>query len=475
MIRRRILLGVLFAVLFALGWWVGRGRAAGGGLYSNLDLFVEVLHAVQTSYVDDVEPGTLVSGGLRGMLRGLDPWSEYLDDDEWKGFQNALSGEFDGIGLFVDSRDGWPVVIAPVEGSPAWQAGIEAGDVITRVDGHSTWAHGPPELASRLRGEAGTSVTLGILRGEESREREFTVRRERVEVPAVRNVTVMPGGVGYLRLAAFNERAAADVRAALESLRREGARSLVVDLRGNPGGLVDQAVEVAGAFLPAGALVTYTEGRQASDARRLVVAREARPVGWPMAVLVDEGSASAAEIVAGALQDLDRALVVGETTYGKGTVQSVFPLRNGAGAIKLTTAHYHTPLGRSIHRPAASPDFEDDEAMAPEDEPGAPVADSVAADSAAHPAYRTKAGRVVHGGGGIAPDLEARTDSLPPAGDLAAARVALAGDAAFARAAAVLRRAKSPADVFALAGPAAAPAPRPRAARPAPHPVPGQR
>ena len=472
MIRRRILSGVLLTVLFALGWWVGRGRAA-GGLYSSLDLFVEVLHAVQTNYVDEVETGPLVAGGLRGMLRGLDPSSEYLDEKEWGGLKTSLEGEIEGVGVFVDWHEGWPVVIAPLEGSPAWRAGIEAGDVIIRVDGKSTWGLGPPELAGHMRGPAGTSVTLAVVRGDETREREIGVTRDRVEIPAVRNAFLMPDGVGYLRLAAFNEKATAQVHAAIDSLRLDGARSLVVDLRGNPGGLVDQAVGVAGAFLPAGALVTYTQGRRAEDARKLLAPKGAAPVGWPMAVLVDGGTASAAEILAGALQDLDRALVVGTTTFGKGTVQNLFPLRNGAGSVKLTTARYHTPSGRSIHRlqAASAPDDEAAEA----DDPGTAAADSASADSAARPAFRTRAGRLVHGGGGIAPDVQAHADSLPPARSPAAAREALAHDAVFQRAADALRRAKSPADVFAAAGPAAAPPARPRVPTPSPHGTPGPR
>lgn len=474
MIRRRILLGVLLAVLFTLGWWAGRGRAA-GGLYANLDLFVEVLHAVQTNYVDEPDPAHLIEGGLRGMLRALDPSSEFIDAADWKARQAAAGDEFDGTGLYVDSQDGWPVVIAPLEGSPAWRAGLAEGDVITRLDGHSTWGLGPPEMAARLRGAPGSTVVLSVIHGTEAHERELKLTRERFRVAPVRNALVMPDGVGYLRLAAFDERASGQVRAALDTLRRAGARSLVLDLRGNPGGLVEQAVAVAGSFLPAGSVVTFTAGRTSADARQLRTPKGIARVAWPMAVLVDGGTASAAEILAGALQDLDRALVVGSRTYGSGAVQSLFPLRGGEGAVRLTTARYHTPSGRTVSRPAPEAASDDPEAADDEEGPLPSGPDSAAADSAGRPLFRTSAGRTVRGGGGVVPDLVARADSLPPAAGPAAVRVALAADAAFQRAAGVLRRAKNPADVFAFSASESEPAPAPRTRRPAPHAPAGSR
>jgi len=232
---------------------------------------------------------------------------------------------------------------------------------------------------------------------------------------------------------------------------------------------VDQAVGVAGAFLPPGALVTFTEGRRADNTQKLLVAKDSKPVSWPMAVLVDGGSASASEILAGALQDLDRALVVGVNSYGKGTVQSIIPLRNRAGAIKLTTAYYHTPSGRSIHRkpPGTDDEGDDEEAdVAPADSSAA-----AAADTAARPAFKTRAGRKVYGGGGISPDLEVKADSLAASRTVAVTPATLAHDPVFQSAADVLRRAKAPADVFAFAAANRAPAPakRPAAKPAAPH------
>lgn len=464
MIRRRVLLGALFVVLFALGWWAGRGRAA-GDLYANLDLFVEVLHAVQTAYVDEVEPKPLVEGAMNGMLHSLDAWSGYYDQKSWDGLAAGLDGEIDGVGVWLDGHEGWPVVIAAVDGSPAAQAGLAAGDVISAVDGRSTWNLSLAELGERLGGAEGGTVRLKLVRKDGDAEREVTVTRARFEVPAVRDVRVLDGGVGYLRVSLFSARAAAGVRGALDTLRARGARSVIVDLRGNPGGLVDQAVAAAGSFVAPGATIATTRGRRAADARTLATPKGGAPVAWPMAVLVDAGTASAAEILAGALQDLDRALVVGGNTYGKGAVQQRFPLRNGAGGITLTTAWYATPSGRSLHRATPGADEADDA----EDEDGPAPADSGVAAPAdtPRPVFKTRAGRIVTGGGGVVPDLVAVADSTAAPGS----RPAPERDPVVLRAAEVLRRARTAADVFAAAAPVpGAPAPpRPDVRKLAPH------
>lgn len=411
MIRRRVLLAVLLAALFLAGWSAGRGQAA-GRLYGHFDLLVEVLQAVRANYVDPVEPEKIVGGAMNGMLRDLDPYSQYLDPQAYEATRTSIEGAFDGIGAYVDTRDGYPSVIAPIEGTPAWEAGLLPGDLVVKVDGHPTWGLGLDAFAARLRGEPGSTVTLSVFRTGEADAHEVTLTRRRVVTKAVPFALIVAPGVGYLRLASFTDRAADETRAALDSLRSVGARSLVLDLRGNPGGLVQRAVDVAGLFLPRGALITRTQGRTRESEQRHAAAA-ARPVlDWPLAVLVDAGSASAAEIVAGALQDHDRALVLGATSFGKASVQSFFPLRGGDGALKLTTAHYLTPSGRSIHRvrAAAGPHegAEDDDAALDEEAPATP-------DSAPAIEYRTDAGRLVKGGGGIAPDIAVAADSLPPA------------------------------------------------------------
>jgi len=449
--RRRVVIGGVLGALFALGWWAGATRAS-SGLYSGLDLFIEVLHTVQANYVDAVDTGKLVTGAMRGVTRALDPWSRYLDGDEFRATRGVIQGSFDGIGATVDQRGGWPVVVAPIEGSPAWKAGLEPGDVITKVDGHSTFGLSPDEMGAKLRGAPATMVTLTIERGDD--EQELKLQREKVVVKNVPYAFLAAPGVGYVRLAHFSTHASADVAAACDTLRTQGARALLLDLRGNPGGTFDEAVAIASQFLPNGVTVVSTKGRAAGSDQVYKSTRTRPELTWPLAVLVDGGSASASEIVAGALQDHDRAVLVGDTTFGKGVSQQIYPLRGSTAALQLTISHYFTPSGRSIHRlPATSADEGDDEEG---DTPPAPKSDSVAAKS-----FRTDAGRVVRGGGGLAPDVHIAADSAStrmrvlshhPGGLAGAAHESLEKDPVYLRALELVKKSSDARGVFAAAG-----------------------
>jgi carboxyl-terminal processing protease len=402
--RSHLIVAAFMVGLFLLGWRVGRSSSR--DLYANLDVFVEVLKRVQDHYVDQVEPSAMIEGAVEGMLKDLDPYSQYLNDRDFGTLQDQTRGSFSGIGVVVGIRDGFPTVISPIEGSPAWEAGLHSGDIIVAINGASSEGITVEDAAKQLRGPDGTSVQVTVRREGTEGEQDYSLDRREVVTKSVPYAFVVGKDLGYVRLAGFSETSGDEVHDALERLRRQGARRFVLDMRLNPGGLLSEAVGVAEQFVSKGNLVVSTRGRAKSQNQRYYASEGHADVRSPMVVLVDDGSASAAEIVAGALQDLDRALVVGRTTFGKGSVQSVFPLRGSQAALKLTTALYFTPAGRSIHRAAHAENVED----ADEDrEPGAD-ADS----AAARPIHHTVAGRIVYGGGGITPDVEVLSDTLPP-------------------------------------------------------------
>lgn len=410
MTRRIVLWTALLASLFAVGWWVGRSSAtAPSDVYRNLDVFVEVLQKVKQFYVDPVESQKLVDAGARGMLRELDPYSQLLDEKSWGNLKATTQGTFGGIGIVVTVRDNYPTVISPIEGGPAWGLGLRPGDVIVRIEDESSAGLSVEDIVSRLRGEPGTRVKITVRREGETEENDYTIERQIIVTRAVPYAFMVEGHVGYLRLANFSERSGSEVRSAVERLRREGATRLILDLRGNPGGLLDQAVDVVEQFVKPGTLVVYTRGRSKGQDQRYFSGEKQPLLDLPLVVLIDEGSASASEIVAGALQDLDRALILGENSFGKGSVQGVFPLRGRNAAIKLTTALYHTPSGRSIHQKERDHPLT---AVAEDEEAPAPV--PAPRDTAPPPRFKTASGRTVFGGGGIRPDVVVEPDSLPP-------------------------------------------------------------
>jgi len=323
--------------------------------YERLKVFTEVLSLIQANYVDETKPRDLIYGGIKGMLETLDPHSSFLPPDIFKEMQVETQGSFGGLGIEITVKDRQLTVVAPIEGTPADRAGLHPGDRIVKIDGDPTKDMTLIEAVKKLRGPKGTSVTLTILREESPGPFDLTLVREVIDVKSVR-AKDLGDGIAYIRISSFQERTGKDLLKAIEQFQKNGISALVLDLRNDPGGLLNQAVQVSDLFLDKGQLIVYTEGRIKNQDLRFSAEHGAQVPKVPMVVLVNGGSASASEIVAGALQDWKRALVLGTKTFGKGSVQTVIPLSDGSG-LRLTTAKYYTPKGRSIHGTGIVPDI----------------------------------------------------------------------------------------------------------------------
>ncbi|HXG15268.1 MAG TPA: S41 family peptidase [Calidithermus sp.] len=354
--KKAFVIGAMLVVLtLSLGGSVASKSADGGGTYEQLRLFTEVLSIVQNQYVDEVPPKELIYSAIKGTLRGLDPHSSFLDPDSYREMQVETSGSFGGLGIEITLRDDVLTVVAPIEGTPAHRAGLAPGDRIVKIDGLATKDMQLSDAVKRMRGKPGTKVTISVMREGWTEPRDFEIVREQIRVQSVR-AHDLGGGVGYLRIRQFQEQTGHDVEAALDRFAKNGTKALVLDLRNNPGGLLTSAVEVAEKFIDDGKLIVYTEGRVRNQNMRFSAHAKKAYTSLPMVVLVNQGSASASEIVAGALQDYGRAVLVGTQTFGKGSVQTIIPLSDGSG-LRLTTAKYFTPKGRSIHGKGITPDI----------------------------------------------------------------------------------------------------------------------
>ena len=349
--------GILgIALAFAAFWLAGRERAATDLPPEDAELLAEVLDRIQADYVEGTDDHELMSSAIRGMVGKLDPHSAFMDAGEFEDLKIATGGNYSGIGVEVTLESGTIIVISPIDGSPAARAGIRAGDRIVAVDDQAVEGAALADSVARIRGEPGTVVNLSIGRQSTAAPLEFAIERAVVSVHSVRYEMLEPG-YSYLRISQFSETTGPDIRQALGALQKQAAghlRGIVLDLRNNPGGVLDAAVEVSDAFLERGVIVT-AEGRAPEASFRMVAAAGDLARGARIAVLVNEGSASAAEIVASALRDNGRATLLGRKTFGKGSVQTVLPLTDGQ-ALKLTTSRYFTPSGVSIHERGIEPD-----------------------------------------------------------------------------------------------------------------------
>jgi carboxyl-terminal processing protease len=359
--ERRLHRGALIGVAVVAGLVFSGSSfkaATGSEAYIQLKLFTEVLSLVESNHVETVDRQKLIYGAIDGMLKELDPHTSFMTEEMYKEMQVDTRGEFGGLGITISKLDATLSVISPIEDTPAWSAGIKAGDKIFAVDGHPTKDMSIADAVKKMRGVPGTSVVLSIMREEFKEPKDFTIVRDIIKLKSVK-YRVIDDKVAYIRITSFQERTDIDLRAALQELwsRNPDLRGLILDLRNNPGGLLDQAVKVSGRFLEKGKLVVYTKGRKESNNSEFIVRKGGGRTDYPMVVLVNVGSASASEIVAGALQDWERAIVLGTPTFGKGSVQTVFSLDDGSG-LRLTTAKYYTPKGRSIQNTGIIPDIE---------------------------------------------------------------------------------------------------------------------
>jgi carboxyl-terminal processing protease len=410
--RRAVVGAILVAVPIVAGGFVWQNREARDGAM----LFDQVLRRVSERFVDTVDATALYEKAARGLVAQLnDPYTVLYSPKEFAAFTQGTNGRYAGVGMQIEDIKGTITVVRVFPNSPAAGAGIAEGDRIVMIDSAAVRGWIVDSVSSKLKGEPGTRVRVRFNRPGVTDPINAVFTRATIHIPAVPFVTMLDGGIGYIPVQGFNETASAETIRGLQDLQRQGMKSLIIDLRNNPGGILEEAFVMSNLFLPKGKEILSYRGR-ADMNERFVAQEDAMLPNLPLVVLVDDGSASASEIVAGALQDHDRALIIGTTSFGKGLVQSLFRL-DGGYALKMTTAKWTTPSGRSIQRPRKFVNGRFVEEEAP---------DSLESDSARHarPAFRSDAGRVIYGGGGITPDITVRPDTLTTAEQKAARQIA---------------------------------------------------
>jgi carboxyl-terminal processing protease len=390
------------------------GGQEGEDVYKDVDRFVEVLQHIRAYYVDEADDEELIRAAVKRMLADLDPHTQFLEEEQYGNLRMGTKGTYTGVGMEVSTRRGYPVVISPMEGTPAQKAGLQTGDLLIAIDGRDTFGLLLQDAVRMLRGAKGSSVALTVRREGEPGHIEFVVVRDVIRIPSIPLCGVIEGDIGYVKVTRYSEQAAGELDECLDGLETEGIEGLVLDFRGNPGGLLMEAVRVCELFVPQGNLLVSTRGRLDSESIDYVSRSRHTRDGLPMIVMVDGGTASAAEIVAGAIQDWDLGLILGEPTFGKGSVQRVLSLNEGK-ALKLTTSYYFTPSGRCIHR--GEVDGVNEEKGGPEtgDEPVGSEPSGVSGDGepVETQEFVTAGGRIVFGGGGITPDVIVSPPNLP--------------------------------------------------------------
>lgn len=360
--NKRVKLGIILFGVFLLGMAIGLNRshrvsALSNSMYEDLKVFTDVLGLLQKEYVEETNSKDLIQGAIKGMLETLDPHSAFMPPNMYKEMQEETKGRFEGLGIEITIKEGILTVVSPIEDTPAYKAGIQAGDQIIRINGEPTKNLTLLESVKRLRGPKGTKVTITIMREGFTKPRDFTLVRDVIPIRSVR-YELLDKYYGYIRISQFQEKTDGEFEKAIKTLEEQSKgtlKGLILDMRNNPGGLLDQAVKIADRFIDSGVIVSM-QGRREDQKMKF----HAHPNGtlsrYPLVVLVNSGSASGAEIVAGAIQDHGRGIILGTQTFGKGSVQTIFPLKDGSG-LRLTTARYYTPNGRSIQAKGIVPDI----------------------------------------------------------------------------------------------------------------------
>ncbi len=357
--RKFVGLSILFFLLIFLGAQRGFSESKkknSDQLYKQVELFSDSLAIIQSEHVQEVKTKDLIYGALKGMLASLDAHSQFMDPQTYEELKVDTQGKFGGLGIEITIKDGLLTVITPIEDTPAWKAGIKANDHIVKIDEVLTRDMPLSEAVRKMRGKPGEAVSLTILRDSEKKLIDFKIIRDMIKITDIKHVRILESGIGYIRLTEFRETTFAELNNALSNLSKQGLKALIIDLRNNPGGLLDVAVKVTGKFLGPNKLIAYTKSRHKEQELEFFSEAKHARLELPLVILINEGSASGSEIVAGALQDYKRAIIIGQKSFGKGSVQTVIPLGDGS-ALRLTTSHYFTPSGKIIQGRGITPDI----------------------------------------------------------------------------------------------------------------------
>ena len=333
------------------------GKQSDKELYKQIELFSDTLSIIQADYVEEPKPKDLIYGALEGMLSSLDGYSHFLDPDSFREMEIETKGEFGGLGIEIGVRDGVLTIISPIDGTPAEKAGVKAGDKIVEIDGDSTRDITLADAVKKLRGRPKTTVNLTVYREGEEKLLDFKIVRAIIKLKSIKKAEIINDNIGYIRIVEFQEKTSNELEEQLVKLKKQGMEGLILDLRNNPGGLLDSAYDVSDKFLPEGSVIVSLQGRTESMNKVFKSSSKRSFTDFPLVILVNEGSASASEIVAGAMQDNKRGIIVGTTTFGKGSVQTIVPLKDGS-AVRLTTSAYYTPSGRCLRDKGIIPDIE---------------------------------------------------------------------------------------------------------------------